>query len=270
MLAHFNRVLRFCLVPGLALTLSASALAQSQQQQSGTSTQTQTKTDTAKKTKPANQNRPATKQATPKPAPKPKRIVSISGGRTRLNSRHWPLLGKPDAKYIFVEMFDYTCPHCKNTHKAVSGAFKALKDDLAILALPVPLSAACNSSVRVTNAKHAEACEIARIAVGVWRCNPAKFHEFHDWMFEAPIARTAFEARRKGEQMVGKPKLDKELARPYASQYLAKHVQLYQRAGAGTVPKLLFPRSTINGEIVSPNTLINIIQQQLGSQQAAK
>ncbi len=201
------------------------------------------------------------KQQKPAPKPTPKRIVSISGGRTRLNSRHWPLLGKPDAKYIFVEMFDYTCPHCRNTHRAVSGAFNTLKDDMAILALPVPLSSACNGSVRVTNAKHIEACELAKIAIAVWRCNPSKFHTFHDWMFESPVARTAFQARRHGEKLVGKAKLDKELSMPYASQYIAKHVEFYQRAGSGSVPKLLFPRSTINGEVTSPTTLVSLIRQ---------
>ncbi len=263
MLANFDRVSRFCIAMGLAFAVGTNAYAQTTNQSTSKAKaeQTEPKTQTSDK---------SSKTAQAKPAAKPKRIVSISGGRTRLNARHWPLLGKPDAKYIFVEMFDYTCPHCKNTHRAVSGAFKTMGDDLAILALPVPLNNSCNSTVRVTNAKHAEACEIARIAIAVWRCNPSKFHTFHDWMFEAPNARTAFDARNKGAALVGKEKLDKELAKPYASQYIAKHVQLYQRAGSGTVPKMLFPRSTINGEIVQSSTLVNIIKQQLPNQQPAK
>lgn len=201
-----------------------------------------------------------------KPAPKPKpkaRIVSFSGGRTRLNVRHWPLIGNPDAKYIFVEMFDYTCPHCRNTHRAIDGAFKKMGDDLGIVVLPVPLDARCNSSVRVTNAQHREACEVARIAVAVWRCNPSIFHEFHDWMFSTSRSRTAREAKAYGERLVGKDKLDAELAKPYAMQYLKKHVQLYQRVGGGTVPKMLFPRATLGGSITSSSTMVRTIERHL-------
>ena len=195
-----------------------------------------------------------------------KRLVSFKYGSrlTQLNVRHWPLIGNPKAKYVFVEMFDYTCPQCRNTHKAIDGAFKQYGNDLAIVVLPVPLDAKCNSSVRTTNAKHAEACEVSRIAVAVWRCQPSKFKQFHDWMFEAPIARTAFQARDFGAKLIGKEKLDKELAKPYASQYIGKHVQLYQRIGAGTVPKLIFPERTLVGEISSPTTLVNMIEQNLG------
>ena len=69
----------------------------------------------------------------------------------------------------FVEMFDYTCPHCRATHKAIHGAMERFGDDLAIVALPVPLNRACNSAVTSNHSKHAEACKIAKIAVALWR-----------------------------------------------------------------------------------------------------
>ncbi len=52
-----------------------------------------------------------------------------------------------DAPYIFVELFDYTCPHCRATQRAIKGAREALKDDLAVIVLPVPLSRQCNDTV---------------------------------------------------------------------------------------------------------------------------
>jgi len=82
-----------------------------------------------------------------KTAAKKRRIVTVGGGQVSLDIRHWPLLGKPDAKYVFVEMFDYTCPYCRATHQAVRGAIEHLGDDLAIIALPVPLDSACNRTV---------------------------------------------------------------------------------------------------------------------------
>lgn len=247
----------------LIMMLSGLTLDQTQGSANTNSTRSAVSSSTTQTQTAKQQPVKRTKKETREPT---KRLVSFKYGSrtTQLNVRHWPLIGNPKAKYVFVEMFDYTCPHCRNTHKAIDGAFKKYGDDLAIVVLPVPLDAKCNSSVRITNAKHAESCEIARIAVAVWRCHPAKFKQFHDWMFEAPIARTAFQAKQFGEKLVGKEKLQKELGKPYASQYVGKHVQLYQRVGANTVPKLLFPERTLVGEITSPTTLVNMIEQNLG------
>ena len=122
----------------------------------------------------------------------------------------------------------------------------------------------------VTGAEHAEACELARIAVAVWRSKPSAFTQFHNWMFDGGRTRTATEARRYGEQLVGRERLAQELAKPYAAQYIAKHIELYNRMGAGAVPKLLFPRATMVGEVSSPQTLCGMIERELGQGQAQR
>src|SRR5579863_5426117 len=83
------------------------------------------------------------KPAATKPARK-RRLITVAAGEITLDIRQWPLLGKPDAKYVFIEMFDYTCPYCRATHQAVRGAMEHFGDNLAIIALPVPLDSACN------------------------------------------------------------------------------------------------------------------------------
>ncbi|MEQ9407252.1 MAG: vitamin K epoxide reductase family protein [Fuerstiella sp.] len=201
-------------------------------------------------------------EAKAEPVAPPERLVSVSGNRFSLNSRHWPLLGNPDAKYIFVEMFDYTCPHCRNTHRAIDGAFERLGDDLAVIALPVPLDGSCNDTVRSTSATHRNACELARLSVAVWRVDREQFRVFHDWLFDG--TRSSSAARAKAEQLVGKDRLAAELALPHASDYIAKHVELYKRVGRGSVPKLMFPRSTMTGEVSSISTLCSTIQRELG------
>ncbi|MGD9858070.1 MAG: vitamin K epoxide reductase family protein [Planctomycetaceae bacterium] len=197
----------------------------------------------------------------PTPAPE-RRLVLISGGKTKLDVRHWPLIGSPEAKYVFVEMYDYTCAHCRATHQAILGAKQRYGDDLAIVSLPVPLNRACNPTVKTDHPSHADACEVARIAVAVWRVNTKLFGQFHDWLFEPTQARTATEARRYAAQLVGEAALAQELARPFASQYIAKHVELYQRAGAGAVPKLLFQDSTVVGEVRSTQALCDMIERE--------
>ena len=201
-----------------------------------------------------------TEQVVEVKTPEP-RLVTVSGKKFSLNTRHWPLLGDPDAKYIFVEMFDYTCPHCRNTHKAIDGAFDKYGDDLAIIALPVPLDGSCNDTVRRTSASHHNACELARIAVAVWRVDRTKFKEFHDWMFGG--TRSSSSARAEAERLVGKEKLTAELKLPHAKDYISRHVDLYKKIGQGSVPKLMFPKSTMTGSVSSSRILCNTIEREL-------
>jgi protein-disulfide isomerase len=205
-----------------------------------------------------------TAESDEEPADSP-RLISVAGNKFRLNSRHWPLIGNPDAKYIFVEMFDYTCPHCRRTHGSIAGACKRYGDDLAIIALPVPLDGKCNSTVSSTSSQHASSCEVSRLAVAVWRVKPSAFGEFHDWLFESTGNTRVSVARKKAEELVGTDALTAELANPYAGQYIEKHVDLYKRVGAGAVPKLLFPNATLTGAVSSTTTLCNTIDRELGS-----
>lgn len=211
---------------------------------------------------------PAAEAATPekviavpeKPEP---RIISGSGNQFRLNIAQWPLLGRQDAKYVFIEMFDYTCPHCRNTHRAIKDAFRNYGDDLAVVALAVPLHPSCNNASGGGNAQNAESCELARIAIGVWRVKPDRFKEFHDWMFDGGRNRTAHEARQHAEKLVGKEPLQKELSQKTASEYISRHIELYKKVGSGSVPKLIFPRTTMTGEVSSGSTLIQTIQREM-------
>ena len=197
--------------------------------------------------------------------PPARRLVVVAGNRIALNARHWPILGKPDAKYIFVEMFDYTCPHCQATHAAIQGARERYGDDVAIVALACPLNGPCHSASSDSNSYDTDACEVARIAVAVWRVEPTRFEQFHAWLFQPTTARTAAEARRQAAELVGEAAIRNELAQPWAGKYIAKHIELYQRAGGGNVPKLLFPQATIVGEVNSTDTLCDLVKRELGA-----
>jgi protein-disulfide isomerase len=188
-----------------------------------------------------------------------RRLINVNGGQFSLDIRQWPLLGKPDAKYVFVEMFDYTCPYCRATHQAVRGAMEHFGDDLAIIALPVPLDAACNRTVTSTAPEHADACEIAKIAVAVWRVNRAKFAEFHSWLFDPSSRPTAAEARQHAAELVGEKAIRDELNKPTAGSYVTRHVELYERVGAGSLPKILFSSTSVSGSVESASTLVDMI-----------
>ena len=188
-----------------------------------------------------------------------RRLLTFAGSRFTLDIKQWPLLGRTDAKYVFVEMFDYTCPHCRNTHHAIAGAQKRYGNDLAIFALPVPLENACNPSA--AGGGHPGACEMAKIAVAVWRLDPSKFQKFHDWMFESQ--RTVSTARAFAETLIDKERLKAELNSDVPGKYIGRHVSLYQRVGSGQVPKLIFTNTTMQGEVNSTDTLCNTIKSEL-------
>ena len=208
---------------------------------------------------------PAAVQPTEPQSTVPKEVVrlaKIQGGNIKLNVRQWPLCGSPDAKYVFVEMFDYSCPHCRNTHQnAIKYAQAQFGNDLAVVALPLPLNTNCNTAITQTGPKFIESCELAKLAVAVWRVDPAKFTEFHNWMF-AGEPKTFMVAKAQAETLVDPAKLATEIDSKIVAGYIGKHVEIYNRIGRGEVPKLMFPNTSVVGEFNSGQGLINIIEKQ--------
>ncbi len=193
---------------------------------------------------------------------KKQRTVGINGGTIKLNVGQWPLSGSVDAKHIFVEMLDYNCPNCRKTHKAVSGAKKILNDDVSVMVLPIPLNTACNSAVTKTDAKFIESCDIAKLAIAVWRVDQVKFREFHEAMFSGEQAPTLAQAKEMASSMVDAAKLEAELASGIPGKFISSMVQLYEKSGKGAVPKLMFPGTSIVGEFTSAESLADVIRQQ--------
>lgn len=182
-------------------------------------------------------------------------------GSLKLETHAWPLLGKKDAELVFVEMFDYTCEHCQRTHKALEGVREKYGDRLAIIALPVPIDGKCNPNVKITEASHAEACELAKLAIAVWSVDREKFAEFHSYLFTAKPK--ASDALTKAKGIVDAEKLTAMLKSELPTQYVAKHVAIYQKAGAGNIPKLMFPKTTSVGAIESTAVIVQLIEQNL-------
>ncbi|WP_047816312.1 vitamin K epoxide reductase family protein [Rhodopirellula islandica] len=188
------------------------------------------------------------------------KTAEILGG-VRLATKDWPLIGKPDAEMVLVEMFDYTCPHCQRTHESLEAAQEHFGDRLAVIVLPVPLDGRCNPAIQSTNAMHREACDLAKLAVAVWIVDREKFAEFHSYMFESKP--TLAQATSHASQLVDDAKLKSTMSSPTPTEYIQKHVQLYQRAGSGTIPKLLFPKTTTVGAVESSQAMIRLIEQHL-------
>ena len=192
--------------------------------------------------------------------PADRRLVAIQGGTITLDVAQWPLSGLKNAKYVFVELFDYNCRSCRKTHATIVGAKEKLGDQLAVICLPVPINSTCNPTVRVTNENNKESCDLANLAVAVWRVDETRFASFHDWMFQGAQAPSYAAAKAKAAKLVGAKQLDAELASGIPKQYVARHVEIYNKVGAGTIPKLMFPRTSVVGEYSSVDGLVDLIR----------
>jgi uncharacterized membrane protein/protein-disulfide isomerase len=175
------------------------------------------------------------------------RVVSLFRGSAQIDVYQHPLLGSPAAPHVIVKLFDYTCPHCRMMHQHLAQARTEFGDQLAVVMCPVPLNKQCNPHVQFDNPKHAEACELARLALAVWQADPARFAEFDEWLFAPALHPSAASARQKAEALVGAEALSKQLYSDQLRQRLAVGPKLYKLLGAGTVPKLLLPTGMLVG-----------------------
>ena len=170
-------------------------------------------------------------------------------GAVRLSKAAFPLRGGNRAKFTFVVLADYTCPHCKHLHHHVSKAAKRYGDQVAFLILPMPLDSKCNPFVLHTDDRHYFACELARLALAVWHVDAEKFADYDDWLFNAPgeLSRTDREARREAERLIGKEALDKAIASGVPDDLIKKTAKVYDLAGLGRIPKLMYGEFRIEG-----------------------
>jgi uncharacterized membrane protein/protein-disulfide isomerase len=192
----------------------------------------------------------------------PERVATIQGGSIKLKVADWPHIGPSDAKYVVVEMFDYCCPPCRETFKAIRGAQAKLDGQLAIILLPVPLNSDCNPMISVTGPHYIESCELSKLAIAVWRVDPAAFTELHMWMLDGPQSPNYATTLAKANSLVEPEKLKSELASGVADQFIARHVTLYKQVGEGSIPKLMFPRTNVVGKFTSVEALIALIRRE--------
>ena len=50
------------------------------------------------------------------------RVLAIPGAKTRLKIKQWPMIGSAEAEVVLVELFDYTCAHCRDMSRQLEEA----------------------------------------------------------------------------------------------------------------------------------------------------
>ncbi|MEX0887722.1 MAG: vitamin K epoxide reductase family protein [Phycisphaeraceae bacterium] len=183
--------------------------------------------------------------------PGPDRELMIFWGRIRLLPHTMPVLGSPDADTLIVYLLDYTCGSCRQMHAYVSTARERFGDRLGVVLLPSPLGAECNPAVRRTPPEHRHACELAELALAVWRADPAAFETFDAWLADDTRAgearRQPAAARARAAELVGEAALEAALAQGWPAAQVRRNTQLYAIAGAGIFPQLLMGEAWLKG-----------------------
>jgi uncharacterized membrane protein/protein-disulfide isomerase len=193
------------------------------------------------------------------------RNVVLLGGKVLLNVRRTPVLGRFDSDVIVVELFDYTCPHCRKLHHYLNEARDRYGIQLGVAVLVTPMDPACNRYVHDPPLGAARsACELARLSLAVWHTKPEAFAEFHEWMMGSSEIPTIEAARDRANEILGADGLELALADEAVERELQADNRLYELAGAGTIPKLLSEGSIISGEPASAQQLFEVLEKQLG------
>lgn len=181
------------------------------------------------------------------PGPERELVLAVGSGRVRISPREYPVLGSPDAPLLLVAMLDYTCSHCRAMHRDLVPVREQYGDRLGVVMLPTPLDASCNPQFTSTAPAHREACDLARLALAVWRADPAQFEAFDHWLAGREPTRTRAAARARAGELVGEAALEQALADPWVQQQPGRNAAMYVLAGGGALPQLVGPDVWLRG-----------------------
>ncbi|MCX6996261.1 MAG: hypothetical protein NTV49_04060 [Kiritimatiellaeota bacterium] len=196
------------------------------------------------------------------------REVSFLDGRLKYNAARLPLVGSPAAKFVLAEFFDYTCISCRDLAGDLKELNKKWPDTFGIIMLPAPLNRACNPWLKAKVPDHPGACELAKLALALWKAKPEAFPEFHDYLLALPLPVTTerlAEARYKASMLAGAAAITAALEAPWGTQQLSENFTAYAQLTAQSVvmPKLLLqPSGVLHGTARDTAEFIRVMEAQ--------
>jgi uncharacterized membrane protein len=197
-------------------------------------------------------------------SPRPS-LFDLRRDQVDLAATDLPVLGSPRAKHALLVMNDYTCAHCRELHPRIMQVLRRYGPALAVLEIPVPLNPRCNPAVEGMAPSNVITCDLARVALAVWRVRPDKFAEVHGWLLESVLPRAPEEAREYAARVVGSAEaLDRAEHDPWVSRTLERAAEMYRQLGMGEIPKIVLPRSLHNGAVGDPRGLFEAIEKEYG------
>jgi hypothetical protein len=196
--------------------------------------------------------------------PGPNRAIAVLNGLLQLQPHELPVLGSPDAPKLLVLFFDYCCPHCRATHGYLVEGFARYGDQLGVVLLQAPLNSKCNPYWEHDEPRFQHACELASLALAVFRVDSSAFPRFDKWLFESEKPRDLQEARRFAEELVPAMALEQALAEPWVAERIAANVKASHDSKAERIPIIMSPDiDTIVGRPESQEDLFKLLEGEL-------
>lgn len=193
------------------------------------------------------------------------RTVSYFEGKMNFAVDDLPHIGPIDAPHVLVKFFDYTCNSCRDMHGDLNALQASFPDQVTVVLLPAPLSRDCNPHMKPDMHDHAGACEMARLALAVWRVKPEVFAEVHELLFSTQ-PETEEAAREFIAHLVPNEDLDRGLKDPWVEEQLQADLAIFQKlvSANSKMPKLLVGGNVVlHGVSISTEVFVSEMSEKL-------
>jgi len=196
------------------------------------------------------------------------RKVEFDNGRIIYNVETLPHMGKPDAKHVLVEYFDYQCSSCRIMRRYLMSLIEKHPEDICVILLPVPLDRGCNPQLPPGDKGHDGSCEITRIALAVWRVDPDIYQYLHQ-KFLAESSLTPSQAMEIARGKISGSQLDEAMRDPWIDELIRSNISHWTAFSSQNhqLPKLLIKdRRILHGLPSGEADFIRVMEQELGIQ----
>jgi len=179
-----------------------------------------------------------------------------------------PHLGRPEAKHVLVEYFDYQCASCRIMRGYLQSLIEKHPEDICVIVLPVPLEHGCNPVISLSDKGHSGSSELTRIAMAVWRANPNFYPMLHlKFLSDNPPSLT--EAMAIARENVSEIQLETAMRDPWIDEIIEANIVDWVAFSAQKkqLPKLLIGgKRILHGLPSGEADLIRVMEQELGLQ----
>lgn len=162
------------------------------------------------------------------PKEKRSRMVELLNGRLKLDIYQQAYIGSPEAPHVVVELFDYTCEHCRKLNENFRRLDRRYGDQVVVIAMPVPLEKRCNPRVPKARPQNRGSCKLTALALCAATVAPAKFGDFHDWLLKEKKRSRRYEAALLlGYKRFGRDNIRDNIKSPEIAKRIRMHINLY-------------------------------------------
>lgn len=149
-------------------------------------------------------------------------------GNKQYNASTLPHIGDAKSPHVLVKYYDYACNACRDLHEDLDALMRKHPGKFCIIVLPCPINRACNPNVPPHLQNHANACELAKLALACWRADPASFPQVHHALFARPVPDLP-KAMEIVKPLMNKPLAAGALDDPWIAEVLAANSEDYKR-----------------------------------------